>query len=373
MKPDRRRPRPRARLLAALGALPVALALGLGFLPLAAARARHAAAGSGCAHPIIVTARYGEEEEKLYGRFSTLVGRGHVDWGVEPGSDYMVCSARIQLQDGSWAKPTPPERVLPSNGGPLPPILRGAYQETSDPRSRFRKAVIAFARSPVPQGSSCKYPLMTTALGGDERDYRVVWRPNTPTRASYEFRVLARRPNLAVCSATVEKVENYGEHTERVLRVYHPTVSAQGGLSSPLPAPQRYNEVLLVWVYAVDSFMLHHPKPPRPKPSGCTLTTRYYAMGFETGDTKDMTIKFAEIGKHVPSEPWKLKAEVTIHNRRVTICHATMLWTEATASGAVTGVKSTPVTIGTHGGASAPVTLPPYAFSPELQVYARRN
>lgn len=248
MKSDRRRPR--SQPLMALGVLSLAVVLGLGSLPLAVARVRHGAAVSGCAHPIVVTPKYGEEEEKLYGRFSTIVERGYVEWGVEPGSNYVVCSARIQLQDGSWVKPTPPDSVLPSNGGPIPPILRGAYQETSDPHSRFRKAVIAFARSPVPQGSSCEYPLMTTALGGDERDYRVVWRPNTPVRGQYEFKIVTHRPNLAICSATVEKVENYGKPTNRVLHIFHPTISAHGGLSSPLPAPQRPNEVLLVWVFA---------------------------------------------------------------------------------------------------------------------------
>jgi hypothetical protein len=250
METDRRRPRLRPLILLAI--LLLAGAFGLGSLAHGATTAsgRHRAPGSSCTRPIIVTPRYGKEEEKLYGRFSTSVSRGYVEWGVEPGSNYVVCSARIQLHDGSWTKPTPPDLVLPSNGGPIPPILRGAYQETSDPRSRFRKAVIAFAHSPVPQGSSCEYPLMTTALGGDEHDYRVVWRPNTPARGQYEFRVFTHRPNLVICSATVEKVENYDKPTNRVLHIFHPTINPQGGLSSPLPAPQRPNEVLLVWVFA---------------------------------------------------------------------------------------------------------------------------
>ena len=115
-----------------------------------------------------------------------------------------------------------------------------------------------------------------------------------------------------------------------------------------------------------------NPKPPRPKPSGCTIESRYYNVGLQTGDTKDFGIKFTEIGKHAPSEPWNPGRG---HDPQLTghylPRHDALI--KATASGAVTGVKSTPVTIGAHGGTSAPVTLPPYAFSPELRVYARRK
>jgi hypothetical protein len=203
-----------------------------------------------CSHPKRVVVRRGKiKPARVYRHVYASIYRDVATWGIQRGSGYVICRARVQLRDGSWVTPRPGSIPQPLLGGPLPSTIAGSYRETGDPRRAIRRVVVTFAKSPVPQGSTCSYPLWATALGGDEKDYRVVWHPDTPAQGEYRFHVMLNNPQVMICGAVVELVENYGEPTERALRVYHPAIGSQGGLSAPVPAPQRPNEEVLVWVF----------------------------------------------------------------------------------------------------------------------------
>lgn len=215
------------------------------------ARHRPPAPTANCAHHAQrAVVRRGEIGENSYhNHLTTNVYPGAVAWVVNPGSHYVVCAVRVQLQNGSWVTPHPDPSPLPILGGPLPPTIGGSYREAGDRSARFRRLVISFARSPVPQGATCSYPLMASVQGGDSKDYQVAWHPDTPARGQYTFQVTINNPRVSICGAVVELVENFAGLNARVLQVFHPAIGLHGGLSSPMPAPQRPDEVLLVWVY----------------------------------------------------------------------------------------------------------------------------
>lgn len=205
------------------------------------------ALGSSCQHPLVVVAKPHEPEAKVLPHF-TLGGEGPntVSWMVT--SNYVVCSARVQLQGGAWVKPT----SLWPFATPTP--TGGEYVETGDPKSRFRQIVVKYAKSAVTRGSSCDYPLGSNGLhsaAGDNKDFGVNWKPNTPTLDQYEFDVVIHNPQIVICRAVAWEMED-SKHPgvpDTYRRAYHPTVGPHGGISSPLPAP-KLDGWLLVWVYA---------------------------------------------------------------------------------------------------------------------------
>jgi hypothetical protein len=88
------------------------------------------------------------------GGFYTPGTAAMIEWTVPSG--YVICSARVQLADGSWAAPT---GLLP-HATPTP--RGGWYEETSNPASRFTAVAITAAKSPVAPGTSCNYPIEST-------------------------------------------------------------------------------------------------------------------------------------------------------------------------------------------------------------------
>jgi hypothetical protein len=164
------------RTLAMLG---TCLVVGLVGLVPSAGSARATAIGSTCAHPWQASFQVGGPNGHFDGDL-TLIRMGSalgpiprsVDWSVRAG--YVICSARIQLADGHWVGPT---RVNPY---PTPTPIGGEYTAPQGPHSPLRTVIVTAARSPVPPGANCNYPLFSgfavdgaTSQKSDTKDFTV--------------------------------------------------------------------------------------------------------------------------------------------------------------------------------------------------------
>ncbi|MGN6373695.1 MAG: hypothetical protein ACTHM1_12050 [Solirubrobacteraceae bacterium] len=132
--------------------------------------------------------------------------------------------------------------------------------------------------------------------------------------------------------------------------------------------------VSIAALIAAQSPVAHAHASHRTKPAGaCKLTTRYYAQGFEVGDTKSFGVKFELVGKAQVNSglPWSMRARIKDRNQHLVICRLDISVTvpEPKPTG---GILTKKVHIGPRGGASSVVTFPPGAFSPEAEIYARQ-
>jgi hypothetical protein len=248
MRAGRRR---RSRRLGALGVCLVAVVVGAGSslgssasaqLP---ARASAATLGSSCAHPATVTFKPGEVSNVGSGpaRIAIEIQTKHpwwVAWVVRAG--YIVCSARIQLRDGSWVRPT---RLRPYQ---TPTPWGGEYKEAARSRASLRQIVIGAARSPVAAGSSCNYPLASyMTLGGpagDTKDISVnILEPGyqgngtgLETTLNFQLEVTIHNPRIVVCAAgmTVYPLNEEGFVRSNRYKEYPVAIPSHGGLSRVL-------------------------------------------------------------------------------------------------------------------------------------------
>jgi hypothetical protein len=248
-----------------LGAITAAvMALGLSAPALGA---KTPPSGSSCAHPVVMTLHRGQKAVGYHHQIiiaaepQLLVPgvRTAVEWwgwsGPSAEDTDIICSARIQRLDGSWVGPT---RLRPYA---TPTPMGGEYDETTDPSTQYRQVVVEFAKSPVPRGASCDYPLMSRAGNSQTRDPSAVFRVDTPQPGMDEVAVTIHNPNIVICRATaIEESEPAtipGSSFEFV-RNLPITIGEHGGLSSPLPQPTAPAGILAVRVY---SRYLHLPKP----------------------------------------------------------------------------------------------------------------
>lgn len=263
MAADRSRPR------ICLGTITAAvMALGLSAPALGA---KTPPSGSSCAHPVVMTLHRGQKAVG-YHRQIIIAAEPQLDvpgvrtavewWGWSgPGAEDtdIICSARIQRLDGSWVGPT---RLKPYA---TPTPMGGEYEETTDPGTQYRQVVVEFAKSPVPRGASCDYPLMSRAGNSQARDPSAVFRVDTPQSGMDEVAVTIHNPNIVVCRATaIEESEPAtipGSSFEFV-RSLPITIGEHGGLSSPLPQPKATDGILAVRVY---SRYLHLSRPSPPQ------------------------------------------------------------------------------------------------------------
>ncbi|HEY7829530.1 MAG TPA: hypothetical protein VIC06_03075, partial [Solirubrobacteraceae bacterium] len=160
-----------------------------------------------------------------------------VNW-VAPGPRSVICSARIQLTDGRWVGPT---RLYPYA---TPTPIGGEYQTQHG--SRVRTAIITAARSPVPPGASCNYPLFSgLAVDGypsqrsDTKDFTVQYKfdsqtnPDTPgALTTFQAEVSVSNPRLIMCHLFVSEIKGSG-------RTYRLNIGPHGGLSSRLTLESR--------------------------------------------------------------------------------------------------------------------------------------
>lgn len=214
MRAGRRRT---SRRLAALGTLAVCLAAA-GPLAVAAGPARIAGswrAGSSCAHPwpaAIYRAKRPNGEFAGDHHHIYMSGAIHdLNWIVQPEKGNVICSARVRLANGRWVGPT---RIYPY---PTPTPIGGEYKTPSGPHSPMREVIVTAARSPVPPGANCNYPVFTARAvdggvseGSDAKDYSVSFKvvhesnPGEPlptATRTVRLQVVIHNPHVAICHA----------------------------------------------------------------------------------------------------------------------------------------------------------------------------
>jgi hypothetical protein len=213
----------------------------MGLVP-SAGSARATATGSTCAHPWQADYRVGGPNGHFDGDL-TLIRMGSalgpipqsVDWSVRAG--YVICSARIQLADGHWVGPT---RVEPY-ATPMP--IGGEYTAPQGPHSPLRTVIVTAARSPVPPGANCNYPLFSgfavdgaTSQKSDTKDFTVKHKldsENQPREAgegnstTFQAEVIVTNPRIVMCRVVVNEFKGSG-------RSWPLTIGPHGGLSSRL-------------------------------------------------------------------------------------------------------------------------------------------
>ena len=112
--------------------------------------------GSSCAHPwrasYVVGGRGGGFEGDQ--KHIEMGGSSRkLTWDVWPEQGNVICAVRIELADGRIARPT---RLDPY---PSPTPVGGEYRAPHGPHSPLRAVFVTAAKSPIPPGASCNYPV----------------------------------------------------------------------------------------------------------------------------------------------------------------------------------------------------------------------
>jgi hypothetical protein len=213
-------------MLTMLGACLVAVLVGLGAPAVViTAWAAQGAQGSSCAHPWRASYLVGGPEGGFEGDQKRIEMSGtprKLTWVVWPEQGNVICSVRIELADGKLGRPT---RLLPYS---TPTPVGGEYRAPHGPHSPLRAVIVTAAKSPVPPGSSCNYPVFGSqsvdgapAEGADTKDLsvtvKVVSDPNPgstePTRLRLEVDI--HNPRVVICRAflTVVPSDGHGAKT----------------------------------------------------------------------------------------------------------------------------------------------------------------
>jgi hypothetical protein len=205
------------------------------------------ASGSTCAHPWQADYRVGGPNGHFDGDL-TLIRMGSalgpiprsVDWSVRSG--YVICSARIQLADGHWVGPT---RVEPYA---TPTPIGGEYTAPHGPHSPLRTVIVTAARSLVPLGANCNYPLFSGfAVDGahsqksDIKDFTVGFKRDSENKpgetgegdfTTFQAEVIVTNPRIVMCHLVVNEFKGSR-------RSWPLTIGPHGGLSSRLTLESR--------------------------------------------------------------------------------------------------------------------------------------
>jgi hypothetical protein len=162
----------------------------------------------------------------------SLPGSGPMttEWWATPG--YLICSAHLQLADGSVASPT---YLIPSA---TPTPIGGQYDEAAgNPGSALNTITITTAKYPVPPGSSCRYPQESSLIGtvshaGPKSHVSVNVVEVSPTRLRLKLK--PHKANLALCPTAY--IYLWSPFPGRRL-VFPVSVKPHGGLSSTVTVP----------------------------------------------------------------------------------------------------------------------------------------
>jgi hypothetical protein len=236
--------------LACLVALAVGVSLAATTGGASAAASTEAASGglgSSCATPYVLSESYGNTASILtdtdrvgaigLGGFYPPGVLSWESWTMKPG--YVVCSVRMQLQDGALV---PPTAVFPY---PTPTPTGGQYDETANPASRFSSITITAARSLVPAGSSCNYPQESSLLNsithnGPKSHVSVKVVDLSPT--SVRLRLTPHSRNLVLCPKADILVSLTSPEGLPVRQLsYYVSVKPHGGLTSAVTIPAGSN------------------------------------------------------------------------------------------------------------------------------------
>lgn len=178
-----------------------------------------------------------------------------VEWSVKPG--YVICNARIQLRNGSLVRPT---RLIPYS---TPTPTGGEYIEPHKTHSALGSIVVTSAKSPVPLGSSCNYPLESEwtsrgVVGSGAGDFSIEilgYNPNLPINTPQPIRlgVAVKSNRVAICPKAEIEVFTHtqAEITNETpgpgtLHRYSVSMEPQGGESSTVTVQEQ---VFLAHVY----------------------------------------------------------------------------------------------------------------------------
>ncbi len=242
--------------------------------------------GSSCAHSATATFKPGDPNNVGSGpaRIAIEIQAERpwwLEWVVREG--YRVCSARVQLGNGSWVGPT---RLLPYA---TPTPSGGEYKEPPSSRVHLRQLVISAARSPTPAGSSCNYPLTSAqTLGGpagDTKDFSVkVLQPGyhgngtgLETTSHYQLEVAIHSPNIIICAATMRVLTPNleGFFRSNLFTDHRVAIAPHGGLSPTILGPLPQGDDVTGQAYARYT---HPPGTVALKHSGRTAATTPKAM-----------------------------------------------------------------------------------------------
>ena len=210
--------------------------------------------GSSCAHPWQARYQTGGHGGGFEGDQSHIAMSGeprNLTWDVKPGN--LICSVRIQLGDGQWVRPT---KLFPYR---TPTPIGGEYQAPSGAHSPLKLAVVTAARSPVPPGTSCNYPVYSTEAvdgapgqGSDTKDFGVNVRtisetnPGEPipgAKTTLSLVVTVHDPRVELCHAYIAAIAPDFSHEDEHL--VH--ISSHGGESSAVTIPATYASAGIVY------------------------------------------------------------------------------------------------------------------------------
>ncbi len=374
----------RSRIAMVLGACLAGIG-GLSIYGVAGARpadpASSATVGSSCADPEVWSVGAGPTLPRLA---ATLPGHINVGGAFPPGAPatvywflspgYVICSAKVQLAGGATVAPT---TVLPY---PSPTPLGGQYDESSDPASHYTAITITAAKSPVPPGRSCNYPVKSTLFetfaarhGGRPPAVYVKAIEVSPT--SLRLKLTPRKPNLRLCPKADLDLWLTTPHGE-LIRPIHVSVpiNPHGGLTAPItlpPGSYRSGETgepvfNFVSVYArytqppatvglkhtAQAATAAQPLKPAPKTvfqcqkkfkgskqrkarSACIQRVKSEKPGTScahplisgwqgaahVGDARDFTVEIQGVDPNLPNGSIEhMYLEITVHNPRVVLC-----------------------------------------------------
>lgn len=259
LKPERamRRGRSVALLMAGLAVLAVVVAPAAGG---STARAASGGVGSSCAHPWRASYVVGGPEGGFEGDQKRIEMNGtprKLTWVVWPEHGNVICSVRIELADGKLGRPT---KLFPYA---TPTPYGGEYREPHGPHSRLRAVFVTAAKSPVPPGSSCNYPvyngqsvLGTPGEGADTKDFSVkvkavsVTSPGEPKPGSVmtlRIEVYIHNPRVAICRAFMTIIPSNGNgETAKTF----PVKIKPDGTSEDIEVPEEdaYSDVVFAWL-----------------------------------------------------------------------------------------------------------------------------
>jgi hypothetical protein len=241
MGADRSRTRTRtAKVLTACLATLIVVEL----VPAAISSARATATGSSCEHPWQATYQVGGSGGGFEGDQKRIYMSGtprRLSWVVWPKAGNVICSARVRLADGRWVGPT---KLLPYT---TPTPIGGEYRAPHGPHSPLRTIIVTAARSQVPPGASCNYPVFGSqsvngapAAGSDTKDLSVKVKivsdpnPGSTEPMSLRLEIDIHNPRVVICRAslTVLPRNSEGFIRDETAESYPVTVSPDGTVTS---------------------------------------------------------------------------------------------------------------------------------------------
>ena len=215
-----------------------------------AARAVSSGLGSSCAYPWRASYVVGGPGGGFEGDQKHIEMGGtprKLTWDVWPAHGNVICSVRIELADGRLARPTKLEPYT------TPTPTGGEYRPPHGPHSPLRAVFVTAAKSSVPPGASCNYPVYGSLsingvpdVGGDAKglnaNINVVSDPepgsSEPMRLRLEVHIT--NPRIVICRAYMTAIPPHGN--AETAKTYPVTITPGGIVTSEdVEVPSDYS------------------------------------------------------------------------------------------------------------------------------------